>query len=227
VSCAAGGLHPSTAAATTPPRGGRPGPRSRGGSSNTTFCSRVRFQMGWIARRRARGPTLMGMPVQWKPWGNSTFLPHSLWKAEANSSCGARHGRQLKAPRAAFVPRRGAKGAGPRGGGRRAPWTARRRGPGGACRSCRGRGSCRRTCAPGHWGLRGGGAVIRAGAQAAALRHRRSCDRAHPLPAHRPRTPSPPATSAARPAECPAAGRGGRSCPGPAGGDGRVRRLCA
>jgi hypothetical protein len=22
---------------------------------------------------------LMGMPVQWKPWGNSTFRPHSRW----------------------------------------------------------------------------------------------------------------------------------------------------
>ena len=30
---------------------------------------------------------LMGMPVQWKPCGKSTRLPHSRWYADANSSC--------------------------------------------------------------------------------------------------------------------------------------------
>jgi len=30
---------------------------------------------------------LMGMPVQWKPWGKSTRLPVSRWYAHANSSC--------------------------------------------------------------------------------------------------------------------------------------------
>ncbi len=33
--------------------------------------------------------TLMGMPVQWKPWANSTCLPSSLWYALANTSCAA------------------------------------------------------------------------------------------------------------------------------------------
>ena len=40
-------------------------------------------------------PTLIGMPVQWKPWANSTRFPSSLWYADANTSCawGAQTGR--------------------------------------------------------------------------------------------------------------------------------------
>ena len=29
--------------------------------------------------------TLMGIPVTWKPWGNSTRLPNILWYPAANS----------------------------------------------------------------------------------------------------------------------------------------------
>jgi len=39
--------------------------------------------------------TLMGMPVQWKPWGKSTRLPSSLWNAAANISCNVDTGAVL------------------------------------------------------------------------------------------------------------------------------------
>lgn len=40
-----------------------------------------------LITRMTPARTLMGMPVQWKPWGKSTRLPSSLWNAAANTSC--------------------------------------------------------------------------------------------------------------------------------------------
>lgn len=116
-----------------------------------------------------------------------------------------------------------------------APLTARRRGPGAACRSCRGRGSCQSTCPRGrprlqairarHTRRMSAAAASPAGAAPAAAAAAQGCllpalaagklhsARTHPLRAAQRRRRAHPPTSAAQPPGCAAAGLCARSWP--------------
>jgi hypothetical protein len=113
------------------PRHGRRTPASSSGN-----CGGQPYVLSsWLS---LSAHALMGMPVQWKPCGKSTRLPHSRWYADANSSCAPRQRARRPALGRALQRRRRQRSS--------APWTARRRGRGAAGRSCTGTGNCRKIC---------------------------------------------------------------------------------